>query len=164
MKKKITINWIFWKSSYVPQAKKICFNIQWFSSSLICHKKNGIGYLELSIWVSLQRAEQLKIYYIRKFVNIKKIQKLSGSNLSVSSSQISFWRQQSNIRERIFWNNPEVLLDLFYFLTNILSRIVIFCVVIRKLTQKKIKELIIRKFSTRFELSAWPTNLKFQLG
>ena len=55
------------------------------SSSLICHKKNGIGYPELSISVSLQRAEQLIIYYIRKFVNIKKIQKLSGSNISVQS-------------------------------------------------------------------------------
>ena len=31
------------------------------SSSLICHKKNGIGYPELSISVSLQRAEQLII-------------------------------------------------------------------------------------------------------
>ena len=67
----------------------ICFN----SSSLICHKKKGIGYLELSIWISLQRAEQLKTCYIRKFVNIKKNSKTEWIKLKypISSSQISFW-------------------------------------------------------------------------
>ena len=105
----------------------------------VCHKKNGIGYLELSIWVSLQRAKQVKADYIRKFVNIKKIQNLSGSNLSVQSplnkNVFDTNKYYGNIKQRIFWNNP-VLLGLFYFLPNILSRIVIFCVVTCKLIQK----------------------------